>query len=134
MKFVIIITGGRSGSDFLQSLFDGHPQIMQFPGIFRFTKLFAKTLEEKNPDKISHMFCDLYPHFFDSRLQKIERHDMLGKYKNNFYKVNKHLFIKNFIYFYNHSRKKKIDILIALHKAYASASKQTLSKKKMKLD
>ena len=47
MKFVIIITGGRSGSDFLQSLFDGHPQIMQFPGIFKFTKLFAKTLEEK---------------------------------------------------------------------------------------
>ena len=131
MKFIIILAGGRSGSDFLQSLFDGHSQVMQFPGVFKFTKLFAKILDEKNPDKISHMFCDLYPHFFDSRLQKMERHNMLGKNKNSFYYVNKHIFKKNFIYYYNHSRKKKIDILIALHKAYTRASKQNLNKKKI---
>ena len=135
MKFVIILTGGRSGSDLLQSLFDGHPQILQFPGIFGhgddFDMLFDDILNERNPKKISHMFCDLNPHFFDSRIQKKERHHMLGKNKKSFYKVNTHSFEKNFIYYFNNSKKKKIDILIALHKAYARASNQTLSKKKI---
>ena len=108
MKFVIILTGGRSGSDLLQSLFDGHPQILQFPGIFRLSKPFVEMLNEKNPKKISHMFCDIYPYFFDSRIQKNERHYMLGKNKNEFYKVNKNIFKRNFTYYYNNSKKKKL--------------------------
>ena len=101
MKFVIILTGGRSGSDLLQSLFDGHPQILQFPGIFGtgegFIKRFDDILYEKDPKKISHMFCDLNPHFFNSRIQNDERHHMLGKNKKSFYKVNTRIFEKNFI-------------------------------------
>ena len=110
IKFVILLAGGRSGSSLLQSLFDMHPQIMQFPGDFRFDHLFVDILNEKDPNKMSQMFCDLNPFFFDSRLQKnswhIDRHYMLGKNKNEFYKFSKiifkkiifsqHLFISNF--------------------------------------
>tara|TARA_B100001123_G_C15253183_1_gene1003581 strand:+ start:1309 stop:1569 length:261 start_codon:yes stop_codon:yes gene_type:complete len=81
MKFVIIITGGRSGSDLLQSLFDGHPQILQFPGQFIFDKSFIDILDETDPQKISQVFCNLNKKFFDSRIQKVERHHMLGKNK-----------------------------------------------------
>ena len=104
MKFVIIIAGGRSGSDLLQSLFDGHPQILQFPGFFRFDEPFIDILNEKDPKKMSEKFCNLNPHFFDSRLEwegrpdMGERHDMLGKNKNEFYKLDEKAFKKNFIY------------------------------------
>ena len=36
MKFVIILGCGRSGTELLQSLFDNHPQILQFPGVIMF--------------------------------------------------------------------------------------------------
>ena len=52
MKFLILLTGGRSGSDLLQSLLDSHPQILQFPGFFRFDKPFINILNEKYPQKI----------------------------------------------------------------------------------
>ena len=64
-------------------------------------------LNERNPKKISHMFCDLNPHFFDSRIQKKERHHMLGKNKKSFYKVNIPNFEKNFVYYFNNSKRKK---------------------------
>jgi len=135
MKFVILLSCGRSGSSLVQSLFDMHPQIMQFPGDFRFDYLFVDILNEKNPNKMSHMFCDLNPFFFDSRLQKdfglVDRHDMLGKNKNEFYKFSKEIFKKNFVYFYSNSKKRRIDKIIALHQAYAKLSGQTLNKKKI---
>ena len=135
MKFIILLSCGRSGSSLVQSLFDMHPQIMQFPGDFRFDHQFVNILDEKDPNKISQMFCDLNPFFFDSRLQKsfglIDRHDMLGKKKNEFYKFSKKIFKKNFIYFFNNSKKNAIDKIISLHKAYAKLSSQSLNKKKI---
>ena len=79
MKLVVILGCGRSGSDLLQSLFDWHPQIAQFPGVIRFEKPFSDIFYEKDPKKISEMFCDLYPSYFDSRAEdkvvsRIERH------------------------------------------------------------
>ena len=122
MKFVIILGCGRSGTELLQSLFDNHPQILQFPGILSFNQSFINILSEKKPHEISQKFFDLYPHFFDSRVQNpqqpyvlgMERHHMLGKNKKSFYKVNKYLFEKNFIYYHNNSKKKKIDIVLVL--------------------
>ena len=108
---------------------------MQFPGDFRFDHLFVDILNEKDPNKMSQMFCDLNPFFFDSRLQKnswhIDRHYMLGKNKNEFYKFSKIIFKKNFIYFYNKSKKRSIDKIIALHQAYAKVSGQNLKTKKI---
>ena len=34
MKFILLLGGGRSGIDLLQSLFDQHHEVSQFPGIF----------------------------------------------------------------------------------------------------
>ena len=32
MQILLLVTGGRGGSDFFQGLFDNHSQILQFPG------------------------------------------------------------------------------------------------------
>ena len=71
IKFVILLAGGRSGSSLLQSLFDMHPQILQFPGDFRFDHLFVDILNEKDPEKMSQMFCDLNPFFSIPDFKKI---------------------------------------------------------------
>ena len=96
MKFCLILTGGRSGSDLLQSLFDGHDDIIQFPGIIKFKKPFINIFNLKNDYQIAEKFIKFYPKFFDSRLNEIERHNLLGENKNEFYLIDKKEFIKNF--------------------------------------
>ena len=41
MKVLLLVTGGRGGSDFFQGLLDGHDQILQFPGILRINYEFS---------------------------------------------------------------------------------------------
>ncbi len=114
----MLFTGGRSGSDFLQSLLDEHKEVAQFPGILHFTNDLLKIFKLKNAKKIAQKFISLNKLFFDSRHNKKERHDKLGIKKNDFYIVNKKLFENNFVNIFNKTKKKNLDILICLHKAY----------------
>ena len=84
MKILLLVTGGRGGSDFFQGLLDGHSQILQLPGILRIDKNFSEMLNLKNPNEISKKFINTFPHFFNSKLNKIERHARLGKRRNKF--------------------------------------------------
>ena len=118
MKFCLILTGGRSGSDLLQSLFDGHDEVIQFPGIIKFQNSLKSLFELDTDYQIAEKFVSLFPHFFDSRINEIERHNQLGENKNEFYLIDKEEFIKNFCKFYKSTQKKKIDKLVCLHKAY----------------
>ena len=118
MKLVLLFTGGRSGSDLLQSLFDSHKSVAQFPGILHFSEDFLNIFKLNDPKEIAKNFISLNQIFFDSRLNKKERHDKLGKKKSEFYTVNKKLFEKNFIKFFEKSEKNNLAILICLHKAY----------------
>ena len=124
MKVVIILTGGRAGSDLLQSLFDNHAQILQFPGVLTFDKKFNKIFFLKSANKISKYFIKTNKHFFDSRHNKTERHNKLGFKKKSFYIVNKKIFIKKFLKIYNKSKKTNFDLLLSLHKAYYKHSKK----------
>ena len=47
MKKIILITSGRTGSDFFQSLLDGHDQILSLPGVFYFDEFL----------KVKNRFC-----------------------------------------------------------------------------
>ena len=89
MRTVLLLTGGRSGSDFLQSLFDNHSEILQFPGPLKFDKQFIKIFNLKSDIEIAKYFIETNKHFFDSRLNKIERHDKLGLSKKEFYTVDR---------------------------------------------
>ena len=43
MKVIIIMPYGRSGVDLLQSLFDNHEEISQFPGFFAWSDFLKKS-------------------------------------------------------------------------------------------
>ena len=81
MKLVLLFAGGRAGSDLLQSLLDGHKEVAQFPAVLHFTDELLKIFKLKDPNNIAKKFISLNKLYFDSRLNKKERHDKLGKKK-----------------------------------------------------
>ena len=133
MKIVVLISGGRTGSDFFQSLLDGHPEISQFPGIFFFDEFLLKLQREKNIEKIANIFVENYKHFFDSRLNLRERHNMLGDDRNDFFIINANLFKNFFIDLMKNKNLNQENILKSLNLAYSQASGEDITKKKILL-
>ena len=130
MKILLLVAGGRAGSDFFQSLLDNHSQILQFPGVLLANNL-EKIINSRSNREIAINFVKKYPHFFDSKIQKLERWNKLGKNKNQSFTVNKKKFIESFLFFSKDKELNKKDILINFHKAYAKARNIDLSKKKI---
>ena len=60
MKILLLVTGGRGGSDFFQGLLDGHSEILQFPGYLYQHNLYLskenifEILSLKDPEKIAN--------------------------------------------------------------------------------
>ena len=122
MKILALVGCGRGGSHLFQSLLDGHPQILQFPGHIWFDKDFKNIFNEKNTETICDLFCKQYPQFFDSRLNLIERHNQLGKNRKLFFKVNKEKFLKQFSIIRKRTHKNKINLIKDLNLAYYRAA------------
>ena len=130
MNIVVLIGGGRTGIDFLQSLFDQHSQVSQFPGVFFFDEFWKSIENENDPKKILNHFYKRYEKFFDSRLNLMERHYMLGVNKKSFYLVNKKIFEKEFLKLFSNKELTKVNLIKALHLAYSIASGEDASQKK----
>ncbi len=132
MQVLLLVAGGRAGSDLFHSLLDEHSQILQFPGMLEINRDFLDLIDLKNYHEIPVRFTKLYPHFFNSKLEKVERQNSLGKNRKSFYKVNTNVFIENFLKLV---RKKKIlrkfDIVKYLHYAYFLTRKKKIKNKKI---
>lgn len=129
MKLLLLTAGGRSGSDFFQSLTDDHPQILQFPGVLVADNL-EKIINNKSSKTIAINFIKNYSSFFDSRKGKFERWHKLGKNKNSFFKVNENKFISHFQKI-NKNEKNRLKILKNLHFAYELAKGKSIKGKKI---
>ena len=131
MKTLLLVAGGRGGSDFFQGLLDGHSQILSLPLYLRIDKEFFQMLALKDSKKLAENFIKLYPEFFDSRINKFERWDKLGKNKNLFFSVNKKKFVKDFIDFLKNKKMTEFDKIKFLHLAYSKAKGENTKKKKL---
>ena len=134
MQVLLLVAGVRAGADLFHSLLDEHSQILQFPGILEINRDFLDLINLKNYHEMPVRFIKLYPHFFNSKYNKIDRHDSLGKNRKRFYEVNTNVFIKNFLKLV---RKRKIlrkfDIVKYLHYAYFLTRKKKLRIKRLYL-
>jgi len=132
MKVLLLVAGVRAGSDLFHSLLDEHSQILQFPGRLKITRDFLDLTNLKNYHEIPVRFIKLYPHFFNSKLNKLERHDSLGKNRKKFYKVNTNVFIKNFLKLVQKRKiSRRFDIVKYLHYAYFLTRKKKIKDKKI---
>lgn len=117
MKLILLVTGGRGGSDFFQGLLDNHEEILQFPGILKVSENLKQILKFKDKKKIAYSFIKEFPFFFNSKNNFHERHNRLGKNRNEFYRVDKKKFVLNFIKLSN-NQDNFYKILVKLHQAY----------------
>jgi hypothetical protein len=87
---MVIVTAPRAGSDFFQSLLDGHPQILQLPGQFQFHEFWANALCRERLDDLIEEFVWHRLHIpkFKSRFQKEERWNILGEDKCDSFEVS----------------------------------------------
>ena len=136
MKIILVAGGSRAGLEFFLSLLDGHTEVLQFPGTIYGNKKLIHILSHNNSSEISSNFIKNYQHFFDSRLNTIERHNMLGEDKNQYYLVDKEKFKKNFFEIYKNRQKTKLnnqsyEKLLMLCQAYSQTCGQDISKKKI---
>jgi len=130
MKFILLVGGGRSGIDLLQSLFDQHSQVSQFPGIFRWGEFYQTIKYSKNLDVIVNVFLKQYEMFFDSRLNLRERHNQLGENKDKYYTIDTKEFTKNFKEFFQNKEISERNILTFIHLAYSKTNNDDISRKK----
>ncbi|OUV61089.1 MAG: hypothetical protein CBC82_07040 [Cellvibrionales bacterium TMED122] len=132
MKIVVILACmSRAGIDFFQSLLDGHSEISQLPGSFYADEFLKKIKNKTDAKNIAETFVSMHEHFFDSRLNKLERHDYLGDNKNEYYLINKKEFIENFIDIIKDQTSDFEKIFISLNLAYSKASGENINHKKL---
>ena len=132
MKTIILLgANARSGTEFFQSLLDGHKEISQLPGYF-YIDIFLKNIDiNEDAHNIAQKFIKFIPEYFDSRLSFTERHNYLGINKNEFYVVDEEIFINSFKEILKEKERNIINILKALTLAYSAASGFDLKKIKI---
>lgn len=136
-KLVIIRPIGRSGSIFLQSLFDNHPEILSFPMVFPFYlhwRVFSR-FENLTIDGLINYFIDEthLKHLFPNATNLPQTlYDEKGN-KTHF-RISKKTFVRNLKKELRESVSSfpsRKEFLIALHRAYAKTATITLSDKKV---
>ena len=78
-----LITTGRTGTDFLQSLLDEHPNVMVFNGTMLFNQFWGQSqcveAGEFDLADLLYEFVGVYIQRFKSRYDLVERKDQLGE-------------------------------------------------------
>lgn len=131
MKTILLVAGGRGGSDFFQGLLDGHSQILSFPLYLRIDQNFVSLLKINDKLELVKKFIKLFPEFFNSKINKFERHHKLGKNKNKHFSVNTKVFEKNFIKMTKKKNLSNFEKIKYLHIAYSATKGENIKLKKI---
>ena len=106
-KIALIVTTGRTGSDYLNSCLDNVEGIMTFCGKFNYHQFFENAQHKVDKKILINRFIKKYKYLFSyNKEENINTKINLKKFKNNFIKFSKNKKI---------NRK---DFLIILYKAY----------------
>jgi len=122
LQIVILITGGRTGSDFFQSLTDGHTEILQLPGIFQYhCEFWIRSVCKSNLNDLINEFVYHPNHIskFKSIYNKMERWDQLGEGKNECFEVDIVKFKEHLFNIMENRPINSKNFFIAIHIAYA---------------
>lgn len=130
MKILLLVAGGRAGSDFFHGLLDNHSQILQFPGLLKVNNL-ELIINSKTQREVATNFIKAYPQYFNSKKEKFERWNKLGVNRNKHFTVDKKKFINSYLLLSNSAKSNKVEILINLHRAYSRARNEDYKRKKI---
>jgi len=137
LKVVTLVTTGRTGSDFFQSLLDGHSQIVQFPGHCNFHVFWEEAVCKDNVELLFDEFIWYkkagYSHIykFVSKYDTEERLDQLGTDKNESFEVDIETFRAHAVALMQGRTLNSKNFFLALHGAYALTTGKNISSLKM---
>jgi len=129
-----LVTTGRTGSDFFQSLLDSHPQVLTFNGsIIEYYDFWnnSKCVKSSSFDlsDFIYEFIGKYIERFKSRYDHFERKDQLGKNYNQSINININQFSQYFIEIMNNNDVTPKNCLLSIYGAYAMVLGQDINQK-----
>jgi len=135
MQMCALITTGRTGSDFLQSLCDSHPHIITFNGILWLNTFWAESLCTKtNPIYLTDLLTEFIGkniEKFKSRYDTFERKDALGKNRDQYIDIDIVKFKEYVINLLNEKEINSKNFLLAVYGAYCICLDQNILNKKI---
>lgn len=136
LPVVGLITTGRTGSDFLQSLLDSHAQVATFNGHFLiYTEFFSQSvcLQQKDPDiaDIADEFVGRYIYKLVSRYDIQEGKDRLGETYDRSFRLDTHKFRLHVIGLMEGRKFSTRDFLLAVYGAYGLCLNHNLQAKRV---
>ena len=91
MQPFVIITTGRSGSDYLQACLDSVEGVMTFSGKFDYHKYFKNSVEKKDKKILVENFLNDYENLFGyDYIEQIDKRIDKGNFKENFLNISQH--------------------------------------------
>ena len=149
----IVALSSRPGTDFLQSLFDGHPQVLTFDGWLKFHLFYQNAisiygtqnfivgnagvvltdrLSSIEPKDFFYEFAWNHLHKFNSRYDTLEKKDKLRK-NNEHNKVDIDTFVANAVNLIGNNKLSSRNTFLAVYGAYSLARGENLNLKKVLL-
>lgn len=123
LPMVALVTTGRTGSDFLQSLLDSHPQILTFNGHFAiysefFTKALSFTVAGARAQDAADEFIGQYLYKLVSRFDIQEAKDRLGRNSDESFSIDTGEFKRHLLGLLDGCTVNSRDFLLAIYGAY----------------
>lgn len=136
LPWVALVTTGRTGSDFFQSLMDGHPEAFVFNGKIQFHQYWKKChcrRAESGPDAedVADEFIGNFIYKLKSKYRVIERKDRLGENQDQCIAVNSRVFREHLVGLLKQRPLTTRNILESLYTAYALCMDQDVFRKKI---
>jgi hypothetical protein len=135
LKPVVLLTTGRTGSDFLQSLLDSHDEILTFNGHFDYYQFWkrSKCVNSKIFSEIDFAdeFIGHHIEKFKTKYDIIERKDKLGVSFNQSINIDLLSFKKCFSKILQGQKLNSSNCLLSIYGAYNLSLGQDLNKKKV---
>jgi hypothetical protein len=123
IPIVALVTTGRTGSDFLQSLLDSHPQIATFNGHFAvYSEFFSRAVTFSVPNALiedaADEFIGQYLYKLVSRYDIQEAKDSLGSDSTQSFRIDTRQFKEHILGLMGGSLLTSHDFLLAIYGAY----------------
>jgi len=136
LPWCALVTTGRTGTDFFQSLLDSHPEIFGFNGKLFFHDFWASSAAANfdgplNASDIADEFIGAHIRHFKSRYDTIERKGELGNNRDQSIDIDSHTFRVHLLGLLEGKSVAPREFLIAVYVAYALCLGQDIGRKKL---
>ena len=133
----VLLTTGRTGSDFIQSLMDSHTQILTFNGILLFHDFWnnSKCNKKKffNIDDILNEFIGIHIEKFKSKYDYLEQKDRLGESGLQSINIDLDLFKKTVKGLLTSKEITSKNFMLAIYGAYSICLGQNIKSKSLQI-